>query len=280
MLDRLIAFVSACVSFVLRVLEHLSGVGLFRAAASLAFTTLLGLVPLFTVAFAYVARFSLFERTQDALESFLLRFFLPGSGAVVHRYLTEFVAKTADLKGIGIVFVILTAFLLVWQVESEINAIYDVHAPRSLARRIFIILLGLTAGPAAIGAAVYFMTWLIDESVALIPVQSQTLALFLQPVALAVETAVFTFMYGYVPAQHVPLRIALAGGLLAAISFEAAKFGFRFYIGHFPTYQEIYGALAVLPLFLLWIYLTWIIVLAGAAVTATLAEYDLARRRV
>jgi len=124
------------------------------------------------------------------------------------------------------------------------------------------------------------MTWLIDESVALIPVESETLALFLQPVALAVETAVFTFMYGYVPAQRVPLRIALAGGLLAAIVFEVAKFGFRFYIRHFPTYQEIYGALATLPLFLLWIYLTWIIVLAGAAVTATLADYDLARRRV
>jgi membrane protein len=279
MLDQVVAFVFACVRFVRRVLEHLSGVGLFRSAASLAFTTLLGLVPLFTVAFAYVARFPLFERTQDALESFLLRFFLPGSGAAVHDYLTEFVAKTADLKGVGILFVVLTAFLLVWQVESEINAIYDVRASRSLARRTFIILVGITAGPASIGAAVYFMTWLIDESSAVIPIESRVLAFFLQPVALAVETAVFTFMYGFVPAQRVRFRIALIGGILAAVVFEIAKWGFRFYIVHFPTYKEIYGTLAILPLFLLWIYLAWIIILAGAAVTATIAELSEDRAR-
>jgi membrane protein len=270
MLARLIAFIS----FVQRVIERLSGVGLARTAASLSFTTLLGLVPLFTVAIAYVQRFPPFGRTQDALEAFLLRFFLPGHSAVIHNYLMEFTAKTADLKGIGTVFVIVTTFLMVWQVESEINAIWGVSASRSLARRTFIILLGLTAGPAAIGAAVYFTTWLIDESVALIPVQSQTLALFLQPVALAVETAVFTFIYGFVPAQRPRFRIALAGGLLVAVAFEVAKYGFRFYIARFPTYQAVYGALAILPLFLLWIYLAWLIVLTGAAVTATLSERD------
>ena len=278
MLAQITALVAFALAFVRRVLEHLSGVGLFRTAASLAFTTLLGLVPLFTVAFAYLARLPLFDRTQDALESFLLRFFLPGSGSVIHRYLTEFTAKTADLKGVGILFVIITAFLLVWQIESEINAIWDVQAPRSFARRTFIILLGLTAGPAAIGAAVYFMTWLVDESVALVRIQSQTLALFLQPFALAVETAVFTLIYGFVPAQRPRFRIALAGGVLAAVAFEVAKYGFRFYITHFPTYQDVYGTLAILPLFLLWIYLSWLIVLAGAALTATVSERDLARR--
>jgi membrane protein len=279
MLDRFIAFVFAFVSFVKRVLERLSGIGLARTAASLAFTTLLGLVPLFTVAIAYIARFPFFGRTQEALENFLLRFFLPGSGAVIHRYLTEFMTKTSELKGIGTLFVIVTAFLLVWEVESEINAIYNVSAPRSLARRTFVILIGITAGPASIGAAIYFMTWLVDESAALIRVESQTLALFLQPFALAVETAVFTFIYGFVPAQRVRFRIALLGGVLAAVAFEVAKFGFRFYIAHFPTYQEIYGALAALPLFLLWIYLAWLIVLVGAAVTATLGESDLRGRR-
>jgi membrane protein len=270
MVDRLISFIS----FVRGVLVRLSGVGLARTAASLAFTTLLGLVPLFTVAFAYVARFSFFERTQDALEAYLLQFFLPGSGAVIHRYLTEFTAKSAELKGVGTVFVILTVFLLVWQVESEINAIWGVRAPRSIARRTFIYLIGLTAGPAFIGATVYFLSWLIDESVALIPVPSQTLALFVQPVALVVETAIFTFVYRLVPAQHVRWRLAFAGGLLAGVAFEVAKYGFRFYITHFQTYQAIYGALATLPLFLLWIYLSWIIVLVCAAVTATLSERD------
>src|SRR5262244_1255946 len=147
MLARLIAFIS----FVRGVIARLSGVGLARTAASLAFTTLLGLVPLFTVAFAYVARFPLFERSQQALESFLFKFFLPASGAGIHRYITEFVDKTADLKGIGTFFVVVTVVFLVAQIESEINAIWGVRT-RSLRRRALIYLLGLTAGPVAIAA--------------------------------------------------------------------------------------------------------------------------------
>ena len=260
------------VSFLRRLVERLSGVGLARTAASLSFTTLLGLVPLFTVAFAYVARFPLFERSQQALESFLFRFFLPGSNAGIHRYITEFVAKTAELKGVGTFFVVVTVVFLVAQVESEINAIWDVHRPRSLRRRAFIYVLGLTAGPVFIAAAVYFMTWLIDESVAIVPIGSQTLARFVQPFAFLAATALFTLVYAIVPAQRVQLRHALAGALLAGVAFEVAKYAFRFYVTYIATYQAIYGALAILPLFLIWIYVSWIIVLVGAAVTATLAE--------
>ena len=265
------------VSFVRRVIERLSGIGLARTAASLAYTTLLGLVPLFTVAFSYMARFPLFEPWQQALESFLLRFFLPDSGAAIHRYLSEFTARSAELTGVSAVFVVLTVVMLLAGVESEINAIWGVRASRSLARRAFHYLLGLTAGLALIGAAVYFVTWLIEESLALVPVRSQTRAMFLRPIAFVAETTAFTLIYWLVPAERVRFRIALVGGLLAGAAFEVAKYGFRFYIAHFPTYQAIYGALATLPLFLLWLYLLWIIVLAAAAVTATLSERSAAR---
>jgi membrane protein len=276
MLTRLIAFVS----FLSRLRRRLTGVEVGRTAASLAFTTLLGLVPLFTVAFAYVSRFPLFARSQDALEAFLLRFFLPGSGAVVRHYLTEFVAKSGELKGVSTLFVVITAVLLVWQVDREINTIWGTREPRSFARRIFVYALALTAGPALIGAAIYFINWLIQQSIAATPFGAEALSLLVQPVALFVDTAVFTLIYAFVPARTVPFRLALVGGLLAAIAFETAKHGFRFYITQVPTYQVIYGALATLPLFLIWIYLSWVIVLVGAAVTATLAErYGRRRQR-
>jgi membrane protein len=276
MLARLIAFVS----FLSRLRRRLTGVEVGRTAASLAFTTLLGLVPLFTVAFAYVSRFPLFARSQDALEAFLLRFFLPGSGAVVRHYLTEFVAKSGELKGVSTLFVVITAVLLVWQVDREINTIWGTREPRSFARRIFVYALALTAGPALIGAAIYFINWLIQQSIAATPFGAEALSLLVQPVALFVDTAVFTLIYAFVPARTVPFRLALVGGLLAAIAFETAKHGFRFYITQVPTYQVIYGALATLPLFLIWIYLSWVIVLVGAAVTATLAErYGRRRQR-
>ena len=269
----------AFVSFLGRLRRRLTGVGLGRTAASLAFTTLLGVVPLFTVAFAYVSRFPLFARSQDAFEAFLLRFFLPSSGAVVRHYLTEFVAKSAELKGVSTLFVVVTAVLLVRQVDREINTIWGTRVPRSLPRRVFVYALALTAGPALIGAAVYFINWLIEQSIAATPLGAQALTLLVQPVALFVDTAVFTLIYAFVPARSVPFRLALAGGLLAAIAFEAAKHGFRFYITQVPTYQVIYGALATLPLFLIWIYVSWVIVLVGAAITATLAEGSYGRGR-
>jgi membrane protein len=162
--------------------------------------------------------------------------------------------------------------LLVAQVEREINTIWGTREPRSLARRVFVYALGLTAGPALIGAAVYFTNWLIERSIATTSIGAEALTLLGQPLALLVDTTVFTLIYAFVPARPVPFRLALAGGLLAAIAFEAAKHGFRFYISQVPTYRVIYGALATLPLFLIWIYLSWIIILVGAAITATLAE--------
>lgn len=260
------------VPFLRRLRQRLTGVGLNRTAASLAFTTLLGLVPLFTVAFAYVSRFPLFDRFQEALERFLVRSFLPGSGLVVRQYLNEFVTKSAELKGVSIVFVIVTAVLLVAEVDSEINTIWAMRAPRSLARRVFIYVLGLTAGPAVIGAAVYFTSWVIEQSVATTSISNEALSWLRQPLAFVVDASAFTFIYAFIPARRVPFRLALVGGVLAAIAFEAAKFGFTFYFTRVQTYQLVYGTLAALPLFLIWIYLSWVIVLVGAAITATLAE--------
>jgi len=262
----------ALFAFLCRLLRRVIGVGIARTAASLAYTTLLGMVPLFTVAFAYVARFPLFEQSEDALEAFLLRYFLPVSGAVVRSYLAEFVAKSSELKGVGTFFVILTAVLLVIQVDQEINTIWGERETRSLARRVFVYALGFTAGPALIGGAIYFTSWVIENAIATTSLGAEALTVLTEPVALLVDTTVFTLIYALIPAHRVPFRFALVGGALAAIAFETAKYGFRFYITHFPTYQLIYGALAVVPLFLVWVYVSWIIVLVGAAVTATLAE--------
>jgi membrane protein len=265
----------ALVSFIYRLVRHLRNVGVARTAASLAFTTLLGLVPLFTVAFTYVARFSFFDHWLDALEAFLLKFLLPESSTAVRQYLSEFTAKAADLKGISTVFVVVTAVLLVAQVEREINAIWGIPAVRSPVRRVFVYALGFTAGPVLIGAAVYFTSWIIEQSVAAVPMASAALPFIVQPLALAIETLTLTLIYAWLPARSVRFRHALAGAVLAAIAFEAAKHGFAFYIIHVSTYQLVYGTLATLPLFLLWLYLSWIIVLVGAAMTATLAEGDI-----
>jgi membrane protein len=258
--------------FVSGVFQRLSGVGLARTAAALSFTTVLGLVPLFTVAFVYIARYPLFERFLTALERFLVRHLVPGSGSVVRPYLDEFTARAAGLQGVGIAIVIVTAVLLVATVETEINAIWGTRERRSVLRRLFVYAVGVTLGPVAIGAAVYSTNWILEMTLAAeLMTQPQSVAIA-APIAVALATLVFTTLYFVLPARRVPLRSALFGGLVAALAFEGAKRGFVFYITNVPTYQRVYGAVAVLPLFLVWIFVSWIVVLFGAAFTATLVD--------
>lgn len=251
---------------------RLTGVGLMRTAAALSFTTVLGLVPLFTVAFVYVARYPLFERFIDAFERFLVRHLLPGSGPVIRPYLDEFTARAANLKGIGIAIVVITAVLLIATVESEINAIWGTRKPRSVLRKLFVYGFGVTLGPIAIGAAVYSTNWLLEATLAAELMTQPEASAVATPIAVALATLLFTLLYAVLPARRVPITAAVVGGLVAALAFEAAKRGFVLYVTNVPLYQRVYGAVAVLPLFLVWIFVSWIIVLFGAAVTATLVE--------
>jgi membrane protein len=260
------------VPFVWRVYRRVRDADIDRVAGSLSFTTLLGLVPLFTVAFSYVARFPGFENWLDALEPLLLKFLLPGSSGTVRRYLSEFTARSADLQGIGIAFVIYTAVMLVAQVEREINAVSGITTKRSYTRRAIVYTLGFVAVPALIGAAVYVTKWGFEQSLEVVHIDSEARPLLAQLVGVAIGTAILTLIYALVPVRRVPWRAALAGGMLAALAFDIAKSGFAFYIKNVPTYQIVYGAIAALPLFLVWVYLSWMIVLVGAAISATLAE--------
>jgi membrane protein len=132
--------------------------------------------------------------------------------------------------------------------------------------------MGVTAGPVAIGAAVFATSWLLEASVEQVPFVLAAVPFVALIFAVAITTIALTLLYAILPARHVPLKSALAGGLFAALAFEVAKYGFRVYIKTVPTYQIVYGALAALPLFLVWIYVVWIIVLIGAAIAATLSE--------
>lgn len=265
------------IPFVRQVYRRVHDADIDRVAGSLSFTTLLGLVPLFTVAFAYVSRFPGFEKWVDALEPLLLKFLLPGSSSTVRQYLSEFTARSADLQGIGIAFVIYTAVMLVAQVEREINAVSGITDKRSYARRAIVYTLGFVAVPALIGGAIYVTRWAIERSMQVVPIDSEALPALARSLSLGISTLILTLVYALVPVRRVPWRAALAGGMLAAIAFDVAKSGFAFYIKHVPTYQIVYGAIAALPLFLVWVYLSWMIVLVGAAIAATLGESSVRR---
>ena len=245
--------------------------GLARTAGSLAFTTVLGLVPLATVAFAFVARFPVFQQWLDALEAFLLKYTLPGSAnEVVHRYVREFTEKAVGLTGVSVLFIAVAATFVIATIEREINAMWGISAKRPFAQRLAFYLLGITVGPVLVGASISVSTWLVSQTLA--PIAREfTLARFaIELLPFVFSTLALALLYLIAPNRRVPLYNAFAGALPAALAFEAAKYGFALYVKNVPTYEIVYGTLAALPVFLIWIYVCWLIVLGGAAITATL----------
>jgi membrane protein len=254
-----------------RVAVRLGSIGWTRAAGNLSFVTLLGLVPLVTTAFAFVLHFPFFQDNLAALETFLMRSLLPGSAAtIVHQYVVSLAEQAARMKGIAIFFVIVTAALTVESIESEINALWGLTWRRPVARRAVVFVMGLTIGPALIGASISLTTWLLTQSVAAVSLESSTAAAILRPFPVVLNIAGMTLLYAVAPACPVPWRYALAGGVLAGVGFELLKHGFGWYVANVASYQALYGALAAFPAFLFWIYLCWMLFLLGAAVTATL----------
>jgi membrane protein len=266
-------------AIVAQVVRRLTGVGVARTAAALSFTTALGIVPVFTVAVVYVARYPLFQQWVGALEGFLLRHLLPGSASTLRPHLEGFTARAADLQGLGIAIVVATALVLVATVEREINAIFRVREPRSVGRRALVYGLAVPLAILAVGAAVHATFWLLERSLEAAPFAEGALGLLAALLAIGLAALGFASLYLILPARRIPLRAALSGGVFAALAFEAGKRAFMLYAAHSPVYRHVYGALAVVPLFLVWIYVSWVIVLAGAAVAATLADAPAQRSR-
>jgi membrane protein len=264
--------VQTILSFPRRAYTRLRDIQLARTAGSLSFTTLLAVVPLASVTLAFVARFPMFETGLVAFEGFLLRQLPDSAARLVHQYVVGYAEQAARLSGLSIVLVCVTAALALYTVEREINTIWGIRARRSMSRRFVVYALGLTAGPVVIGASMSIMTWAIAQSLAAVPLRKTFGSPIVGALPFVFSTTGLTLLYKYVPARPVRLGPALVGGLAAAFALEGARELFALYVTRVPTYQLIYGALSALPVFLLWIYVGWIIVLAGAAVTATLAE--------
>jgi len=131
---------------------------------------------------------------------------------------------------------------------------------------------GITAGPVILGATISLIAWTLAEVVAAVPLQGALNEAVRRFVPTALVIVGLTLLYRIAPARLVLWRYAIAGGVLAGIAFEVTKRIFTWYLASFQSYELLYGALAAVPALLFWIFLGWLIVLAGAAISATLAE--------
>jgi membrane protein len=243
-------------------------------AASLTYTTLLALVPLLAIALSIMTAFPVFEQFSLATQRFVEENLLPPRvGETVLGYLREFSEGATRLTALGLGALAVSAFFMMHTIETAFNAIWRTRRRRPLGLRILVYWCVVTLGPVLVGASLTSTSYLVTASLGLAAAVPGGQALLLIAAQLALTSVAFTLLYYVVPSRAVAFRHALAGGCAAALLFELVNRAFAFYIGHVSTYTLVYGAFAVVPLFLVWVYIAWSVALLGAEVTALLPGY-------
>ena len=238
-------------------------------ASSLTFTTLLALVPLLTVMLALFSAFPMFAKFQGALQEYFLQSLVPDSIAKpVLGALTQFASKANRLGSAGLAFLLVSALALMLTIDRTLNSIWRVRKMRPIGQRILIYWASLTLGPLLLGISLTMTSYAFSGPSALIHRLPDGLAWLLGAFQVAMLAAAMSGLYYYVPNTYVRPRHALAGGVFVAIAFEGAKAGLAWYLVAMPMLSTVYGAFATLPIFLLWIDLSWVIVLLGAVIAA------------
>ena len=244
--------------------------GGFILSGSLTYTTLLALIPLLTVTFAIFTAFPAYGRMRQQAETLLFQTLVPQVGDQVQSYAAGFVANAGALTGFGAIGLMATSILLFFSIEGAFNKIWRTTQPRPLVTRLLSFWAVLTLTPLLMGASLSVGANIVAQ-VRL--TGAPGLAVLLTLVTLLIEIIAYALMYLAIPNRDVRLQDAIAGGAAAALLTELSKAGFVYYVTLFPTYETIYGALSVGPIFLLWLYTVWSVVLFGAELTAALPEW-------
>lgn len=238
-------------------------------ASALAFTTLLTLVPLLSILIYVLSIFPFFDKLFMLAKHYIFTNFVPTSGTVIEQYLEEFSQQATVLPTTSMLFLLFSIIMLISLVKNIINTIWG--SPRYRNTLLSILhFLAILVMPVLIAISIYITNGVVGFY--WITHTADILGLQLLLSGLLVfftETLSFTLLYMVMPSCPVKLKDGLMGGLVATVLFEIAKTGFVFYIQFFPSYQLIYGALAIVPIFLLWLYISWAIVILGALISHT-----------
>jgi membrane protein len=242
-----------------------------QVAGSLTFTTTLALVPLLTIVLAIFTTFPVFSNFRASLDAYFVQTLMPkGIANTIVSNLTQFASKATRLSAVGGLALLLTSAAMMGMIERVFNQIWKVRQARPLPQRVVVYWALVTLGPLLFGLSITATSQLVMATSDVARAAPLLGTLFYTLVSVALTTGAYTLLYMAVPNRFVDWRDAVWGALVAALAFEIAKRLFGMFIRQFPTYAIIYGALAALPLFLLWIYLSWIITLVGALLAAAL----------
>ena len=242
-----------------------------QVAGSLTFNTVLALVPVLTIALAIFTTFPIFDTFRNSLQAYLIQSLIPHTiSSTINDYLGMFASKASRMSAVGAIALLLTTAATMALIDRTFNDIWRVKTKRSWVKSLAAYWTILTLGPLLIGVSITVTSNLLratDVVVMNLPIFS---AFFYTSVSLALTTSAFALLYTVIPNRFVDWRDAAWGGFFAAVAFELAKRLFAVFISHFSTYTMVYGALAAIPIFLIWVYVSWFIILVCAVIVAAL----------
>ncbi len=251
-------------------------------ASSLTFTTTIALVPFITVALAVFTAFPIFAKFQDVLQKWLVESLVPDNIArQVLGYLNQFAGKASKLGVVGLAALLGSALALILTIDRTLNSIWRVRTRRPFGQRILVYWTAITLGPVLLGASLSMTSYALSASKGLVGAMPGGVSLLLELLQFLLVAGGMAALFHYVPNTFVRWGHAWMGGLFVSAGMELAKRLLSLYLSNVPSYAAVYGAFATLPILLVWIYMAWVIVLLGAALTAYVPSLigGIARRR-
>lgn len=241
----------------------------FGRAAALAYTTLLAFVPLLVVSFAAFMAFPQFSAVTQQIKQAIISNFVASSAYVVQGYLNLFIEQARQVSMLGLLSLLATAIFLIISAEQTFNNIWQIDRHRSGVVAFFLYWGAITLIPILVGVGFVITSFLQALPIFSYVVVQNFIGAFIHYLAAFMA---FALLYAALPNCKVPFRAALSGACVAAILFEMAKQIFAFYVTKFSDYQLIYGALALVPTFLIWLFISWVIILCGVVVSYVITK--------
>ena len=236
----------------------------------LSYVTLLSMVPLLAVIFSFFSIFPFFEKLKEEVEEFVFSNFVPALGEAVQEQILSFVENATRMTPFGLLVLLIIAVLLLSSIDHTLNQIWHVRKNRGLIVSYSIYIVVLISSPVLLGTSLAATSYLvslrgIEEGAAL-----SVINLLLASLPFLGSFLFFLLLYIIVPHTKVHFWSAVSGAMIATLLFEISKSAFALYFINFPVYQLIYGALAVIPLLFIWVFISWVVVLVGAQIAASL----------
>lgn len=257
-----------------------------QQAGSLTYTTLFAVVPMLTVFLVIISSIKALAPAREQVQHFIYSNLLPRSGVAVEQYLNRFTESSSNLTVVGILILFVTAILMLSSIEDAFNHIWRVNKARGGIVGFMRYWTIISLGPILLGSA-----FALSSTVASMNFLNNNLAgyeingsFWLWLISFALTWLGFSLLYWTIPNRSVPLRSAFIAGMFSALLFEGLRQVFGLVMSNFTSYELVYGAFAAVPVFLLWIYLSWNVILLGVeisyAITAFSTRTDINRHPV